>query len=233
MDDLKKQYLNDLRKSNVTDFDIKNSSRVLETFNLALKTFYDTQIDNNARLIDLGYGNGSFLKVLEKSNISSTGYDYDKINFESDKLPESSNSIDFVTCNSVIEHLSDVTNLFKEVHRILKPNGKFLLVTPNFYYDYKNFYDDPTHVNPFTVNKLDEVLKLFKFNKINIVPWVVKKNSLFWKIPFKFFVCRYFLITNKIDKIIFKEFKVKKYKLFLSISDEKDYSVAFTILQTK
>jgi len=42
----------------------------------------------------------------------------------------------------------------------------------------------------------------------------------------------YFLITNKIDKIIFREFKVKKYKLFLSISDEKDYSVAFTILQS-
>ena len=42
----------------------------------------------------------------------------------------------------------------------------------------------------------------------------------------------YFLITNKINKIIFKEFKVRKYKLFLSISDEKDYSIAFTILQS-
>ena len=60
MDDLKKQYLNELRKSNVTDLDIKNSLRVLETFNLALKTFYDTQINDNSRLIDLGYGNGSF-----------------------------------------------------------------------------------------------------------------------------------------------------------------------------
>ena len=41
----------------------------------------------------------------------------------------------------------------------------------------------------------------------------------------------YFLITNKIDKIIFKEFKVKKYKLFLSISDEKEYSIAFALIQ--
>ena len=39
MDDLKKQYLNELRKSDVTDLDTKNSLRVLETFNLALKTF--------------------------------------------------------------------------------------------------------------------------------------------------------------------------------------------------
>ena len=43
----------------------------------------------------------------------------------------------------------------------------------------------------------------------------------------------YFLISQKIDKIITKKFKVKKFNLFLSISDEKEYSIAFTILQTK
>ena len=41
----------------------------------------------------------------------------------------------------------------------------------------------------------------------------------------------YFLQSKKIDEIIKKKFKVKKYNLFLSISDEKDYSVAFTIIQ--
>ena len=43
----------------------------------------------------------------------------------------------------------------------------------------------------------------------------------------------YYQKSKKIDKIINKKFKVKTYDLFLSISDEKDYSVAFTILQTK
>ena len=43
----------------------------------------------------------------------------------------------------------------------------------------------------------------------------------------------YYLISNKIDNIINKKFKIKKYNLFLSITDEKDYSVVFTILQTK
>ena len=41
----------------------------------------------------------------------------------------------------------------------------------------------------------------------------------------------YFRITKKIDNLIYKKFKVKKYNLFLSISDEKDYSIAFTIIQ--
>ena len=43
----------------------------------------------------------------------------------------------------------------------------------------------------------------------------------------------YYFKSKKIDAIINKKFKVKKYNLFLSISDEKDYSIAFTILQTK
>ena len=43
----------------------------------------------------------------------------------------------------------------------------------------------------------------------------------------------FYLKTKKISTIINKIFKVKKYNLFLSISDEKDYSVAFTMLQTK
>ena len=41
----------------------------------------------------------------------------------------------------------------------------------------------------------------------------------------------YFLKNKKIDRLIEKRFKAKKYNLFLSISDEKDYSIAFTIIQ--
>ena len=43
----------------------------------------------------------------------------------------------------------------------------------------------------------------------------------------------YFRKTKKINNLIYKKFKVKKYNLFLSISDEKEYSIAFTILQKK
>jgi len=43
----------------------------------------------------------------------------------------------------------------------------------------------------------------------------------------------YFLNNKKIDKIIFDRFKVKSSNFFLSISDEKDYSIAFTIIQKK
>ena len=43
----------------------------------------------------------------------------------------------------------------------------------------------------------------------------------------------YFLKTKKIDTIIFRKFKIRKYDLFLSISDEKDHSISFTILKAQ
>ena len=43
----------------------------------------------------------------------------------------------------------------------------------------------------------------------------------------------YFSISKKIHNIINKRFKIKRFNLFLSISDEKDYSIALTILQNR
>ena len=41
----------------------------------------------------------------------------------------------------------------------------------------------------------------------------------------------YYSNSKIIKNIIYKKFKIKKFNLHLSISDEKDYSIAFTILQ--
>ena len=42
----------------------------------------------------------------------------------------------------------------------------------------------------------------------------------------------YYVKTNKIKKIVKKNFKVKNFDCFISISDEKEYSTAFTIIQS-
>ena len=57
----------------------------------------------------------------------------------------------------------------------------------------------------------------FNFNDISIVNDKLGKPS--------------FLITEKIKKIIRKQFKISSFNFFLSISDEKKYSVAYVILQ--
>ena len=42
-----------------------------------------------------------------------------------------------------------------------------------------------------------------------------------------------FIINEKIKKIVKKQFKISLFNFFLSISDEKKYSVAYVILQKK
>ena len=42
-----------------------------------------------------------------------------------------------------------------------------------------------------------------------------------------------FVVTDKIKKIIKKQFKITTFDFFLSISDEKKYSIAYVILQKK
>ena len=42
----------------------------------------------------------------------------------------------------------------------------------------------------------------------------------------------YYTKSKKITKLVQKNFNVKKFNCFLSISDEKDYSTAFTIIQS-
>ena len=42
----------------------------------------------------------------------------------------------------------------------------------------------------------------------------------------------YYTKSKKIQKLVQKNFNIKKFNCFLSISDEKDYSTAFTIIQS-
>ena len=59
----------------------------------------------------------------------------------------------------------------------------------------------------------------FNFNDISIINDKLGKPS--------------FVINKKIKKIIKKQFKITLFNFFLSISDEKKYSVAYVILQKK
>ena len=43
----------------------------------------------------------------------------------------------------------------------------------------------------------------------------------------------YIKINNKLKNIILKRLNVKKFKIFLSISDEKNYSIAIVIIEKK
>ena len=43
------------------------------------------------------------------------------------------NSIDVVITRSVLEHIKDPRKVYQEIHRVLKPDGYFIFLTPNLY----------------------------------------------------------------------------------------------------
>ena len=43
----------------------------------------------------------------------------------------------------------------------------------------------------------------------------------------------YILLSKKLKNFLHKKFKIQKYKVFLSLSDEKDYSIAFVVIDKK
>ncbi|MFL2889574.1 MAG: class I SAM-dependent methyltransferase [Pelagibacteraceae bacterium] len=197
--------------------DIYNATRVFETFNSIIKEFYNEDFKNK-KVLDLGEGDGSFLSVLKTNQIKGEGLDIEKVDFEKDRFPIEDSSIDIITSNSVVEHLKDVSNFFNESRRVLKKDGIMILVTPNFKYSYQNFYDDSTHVNPFTPIKLNETLNLFNFKKNKVLPWLVKKNPKIWRLPFAFFYARYLLIARNDTKIPLPSFLKGKSDVMISIS---------------
>ena len=48
-----------------------------------------------------------------------------------EKIPFEDESFDAVISDNVLEHLTDPTQVFAEVNRVLKPGGRFLFKTPN------------------------------------------------------------------------------------------------------
>ena len=43
----------------------------------------------------------------------------------------------------------------------------------------------------------------------------------------------YISLSKKLNNFLQKKFKIQKYKVFLSLSDEKDYSIAFVVIDKK
>lgn len=71
-------------------------------------------------------------------------------------LPFRDAAFDTVGAYDVVEHVADLVALVREVHRVLRPGGTFLVTTPHF--SSANAFTDPTHRRALALRSFDYFL---------------------------------------------------------------------------
>jgi len=94
------------------------------------------------RILDLGCGPHKYPGAIGADMNPNTAADV-LCDIDKGALPFADNSFDQVRAVHVIEHVADVIQTMEELHRIAKPGGTIVLVTPH-YTDFSSFCD-PTH----------------------------------------------------------------------------------------
>jgi SAM-dependent methyltransferase len=79
-------------------------------------------------------------------------------------------SMDVVFASNLFEHLErDVlVRTLREVHRVLRPTGRLVLVQPNFRLCPREYFDDYTHVAIFTDRSLPDLLEVNGFRRRHV-----------------------------------------------------------------
>ena len=81
-------------------------------------------------------------------------------------------SVDLAFASNVFEHLThaELKAVLRGLSRILSPRGRLLLLQPNYYYAYRKYFDDYTHVSIFSHVSIAEFLTANGFTVTDVKP---------------------------------------------------------------
>lgn len=176
--------------------------------------------------LDIGAGHGDLISLLRGQGLvtQSVACDYTPdlmsladvpvsvINLNTQPLPFADASFDLVTCTEVIEHLEHYRETMREVYRVLRPQGGFVVTTPNilnlksrirflifgFYNLFgplhtleSELHSTGGHINPVSSFYLSHALLDAGFTDLELSIDKQQNSSLFWLVllyvPIRFF----------------------------------------------
>jgi SAM-dependent methyltransferase len=131
----------------------------------------------DGKLLDLCCGRGEHMGIFNDIGFETYGIDRENVgqerglnvsiaDVEKDPFPFDDNFFDSVMMKSAIEHIANTGHLLQEIHRVMKPGANVVITTCDWKKLYKIFYDDFTHVSPFTRASLQDAMRMFKFKEV-------------------------------------------------------------------
>ena len=148
-------------------------------------------IDRGDRVLDLGCGDGWMTAELSRAGAAPTGIEvaqaaidrargrYPELDLRlapiDGPLPIEDNACDVVWASEVIEHVADTARWLSEIRRVLRPEGRLLLTTPNhsrlrLLVAGIELYSEPLgdHLHLYSASSLRGVLSDFEFDAIQV-----------------------------------------------------------------
>jgi len=131
---------------------------------------------SGGKLLDVGSGKGNHLLGFARRGFLVNGIDNKAkgngviaCDIERERFPFHTNTFDVVFSKSVLEHVTNADNFLKESLRVLKKGGVAILMTPDWNTQHEIFWDDYTHVKPWTRKSLQNAMRINGFSKVESI----------------------------------------------------------------
>src|SRR4051794_4683221 len=164
-------------------FDERDRAQKRRLWRTLCRHFLQRYIEEDATVLDLGAGSCEFTNAVRAGrriavdlNPDTAGYAEDAevhIVPSTDMRPISSGSVDVVFTSNFFEHLPGKDSLLAtltEVHRVLRPGGRLIVLMPNIRYLPGRYWDFLDHHLALTHVSLTEALQLTGFRPEKVIP---------------------------------------------------------------
>lgn len=142
-----------------------------------LKHLERYEFNKDSKVLDFGCGEGKFVDIAGENcyGIEIGNHKHKRIFNKFEDLPIK--KFDFITLWGVLEHITDIKNIMKNIMKYLKKDGHIIITTVNAEGDIPYYYKPPEHLTYWTKDSLNILAKYLDCEVIEVVPYQMQQFS--------------------------------------------------------